>query len=97
MRSYELMTIFPLEEEKSKAGIESVRSVLKEFGAEIEKEEPFGDRELTYEINKQKRGRFILMNLKINPAKITDIDRQFKLNANLLKYLFVRKDEKEAS
>ncbi|MFC2387855.1 30S ribosomal protein S6, partial [Treponema socranskii] len=60
MRKYELMTVFPLDEEKSKKGADDVRSVLSEFGAEIEKEEPFGDRDLTYEIKKQKRGRFIL-------------------------------------
>ena len=28
-----------------------------------------------------------------NPAKLVDIDRQFKLNTDLLKYLFVRLDE----
>ena len=50
MRKYELMTVFPLDEEKSKKGADDVRSVLNEFGAEIEKEEPFGDRDLTYEI-----------------------------------------------
>ncbi|MBR7064493.1 MAG: 30S ribosomal protein S6 [Treponema sp.] len=95
MRKYELMTIFPLEEEKSKKGAEELRSVLQEFGAEIEKEEVFGDRDLTYEINKQKRAHFVLFNLKVNPAKIVEIEKKFKLNANLLKYLFVKLDEKQ--
>ena len=39
MRKYELMTIFPLDEEKSKKALEDVRKVLTDFGAEIEKEE----------------------------------------------------------
>ncbi|MBP3709997.1 MAG: 30S ribosomal protein S6 [Treponema sp.] len=95
MRKYELMTVFPLDEEKSKKGVEDVRSVLAEYGAEVEKEEPFGDRDLTYEIKKQKRGRFILFTMKLNPAKVADISRQFKLNANLFKYLFVKLDEKD--
>ena len=97
MRKYELMTVFPLDEEKSKKGADDVRSVLNEFGAEIEKEEPFGDRDLTYEIKKQKRGRFILFTMKLNPAKIVEINKQFKLNVNMLKYLFVKLDEKEAN
>jgi len=97
MRKYELMTVFPLDEEKSKKGADDVRSVLSEFGAEIEKEEPFGDRDLTYEIKKQKRGRFILFTMKLNPAKIVEINKQFKLNTNMLKYLFVKLDEKEAN
>lgn|SRR5574344_1111331 len=96
MRKYELMTIYPTEDEKYKNGLDTVRSVLSQFGAEIEKEEPYGDRDLTYVVNKQNRGRFLLLNIKANPSKIADIDKQFKLNTNLIKYLFVLKDEKEA-
>ncbi len=93
MRKYELMTIFPVEEEKYKTGLDAVRSVLNEFGVEIEKEEPYGDRDLCYEVKKQNRGRFLLLIVKANPAKLVDIDRQFKLNADLLKYMFVKIDE----
>ena len=94
MRKYELMTIFPLDEEKSKKAAEEVRSTLTSFGAEIEEEKLFGDRDLTYEVNKEKRGRFVLFTLKINPSKITEIDKAFKIQMNLLKYLFVKLEEK---
>ena len=47
-----------------------------------------------YEVEKQKRGRFVLFTLKLNPGKITEIDRAFKIQANLLKYLFVKLEEK---
>ena len=94
MRKYELMTIFPLDEEKSKRGAEEVRSELKSFGAEIEDEKLFGDRDLTYEVKKQKRGRFILFTVKLNPNKISEIDGTFKLQSELLKYLFVKIEEK---
>ena len=93
MRKYELMTIFPIEEEKYNVGLNSLRTTLGEFGVEIEKEEPFGDRDLCYEVKKQKRGRFVLLNIKANPAKLVDINRQFKLNPELLKCMFVKIDE----
>lgn len=93
MRKYELMTIFPLDEDRSKKGLEAVRQVLSQFGAEIAKEEPFGDRDLTYEIKKQKKGRFVLMNVNVNPAKIAEISTQLKLNNELLKYMFVLIEE----
>ena len=93
MRKYELMTIFPLEEDKCKAALEETKKVLSDFGVEILSEEPFGDRDLTYTVKKQNRGRFVLFNISANPAKITEIDTQFKLIADLLKYLFVRIDE----
>ena len=93
MRKYELMTIFPLDEDRSKKGLELVRQVLSQFGAEIAKEEPFGDRDLTYEIKKQKKGRFVLMNVNVNPGKIAEISTQLKLNNDLLKYMFVLIEE----
>lgn len=96
MRKYELMAIFPIDEEKSKTGAELVRSDLAKFGAEIEKEEPFGDRDLAYEIKKQNRGRYILFTLNVNPGKLEEIDNQFHLNVNLIRYLFVKLDEKKA-
>ena len=94
MKKYELMAIFPLEEEKSKKGADDVKGTLTKYGAEIEEEKPFGDRDLTYEIKKQKRGRFVLYTMKLNPGKIAEIDKDFKINMNLLKYQFVRIDEK---
>lgn len=93
MRNYELMTIFPLEEDKYKKGLDAVKAILSQFGAEIVKEEPFGDRDLTYVVKKQKRGRFVLLNVKLNPAKIVEIDTQFKLNNELIKYMFVQVEE----
>ncbi|MDE5898020.1 MAG: 30S ribosomal protein S6 [Treponemataceae bacterium] len=94
MRNYELMTIFPLDEEKSAKGRDAVRDTLTSFGAEIEKEELFGDRDLTYAVKKQKRGRFILFTIKLNPGKIIEIDKAFKIQPELLKYLFVKLEEK---
>ncbi len=93
MRKYELMTIFPAEEEKYNAGLATLRSTLSEYGVEIEKEEPFGDRYICYEVKKQKRGRFLLLIIKVNPAKLVELNRQFKLNPELLKCMFVKIDE----
>ncbi|MBO7163982.1 MAG: 30S ribosomal protein S6 [Treponema sp.] len=93
MRKYELMTIFPAEEEKYNAGLATLRSTLSEYGVEIEKEESFGDRDLCYEVKKQKRGRFLLLIIKANPAKVVELNRQFKLNPELLKCMFVKIDE----
>lgn len=97
MNKYELMTIYPVEDDKFKAGADSVRSILAQFGATIDEEKPFGDRDLTYEIKKQTRGRFLLLTVRANPAKIGDINKQFKLVDNLLKSLFVRLDEKKSA
>lgn len=93
MRTYELMVVFPIEEDQFKAGADGVRKVLADFGAQTKSEEPYGDRDLTYEINKRTRGRYMLFNILAAPEKIVEMDRQFKLNVNVLTFLFVRVDE----
>jgi small subunit ribosomal protein S6 len=93
MRQYELTVIFPLEEDQFQAGRDLLLSDLSANGAEIVKTDETGDRDLAYEIKKRRRGRYILYTLKLDPAKVSVLDRVFKLNGNLLKYLFVRVDE----
>jgi small subunit ribosomal protein S6 len=93
MRKYELTVIFPLEEDQHKAGREQLLADLANNGVEIEKTEETGDRDLAYEIKKKRRGKYVLFIIKADSSKITVLDRVFKLNANLLKYLFVRIEE----
>jgi len=93
MRRYELTVIFPMEEGQHKAGRDHLIADLAANGVEIEKTDEIGERDLAYEIKKRKKGRYVLFVIKADPAKIAVLDRIFKLNVNLLKYLFVRIDE----
>jgi small subunit ribosomal protein S6 len=93
MRRYELTVIFPLEEDQHKAGRDQLLSDLTANGAEVEKTDELGDRDLAYEVKKRKRGKYALFVIKADPAKITGLDKAFKLNANLMKYIFVRLEE----
>ena len=95
MRQYELMVIFPLEEDQHKAGREQLLTDLGNNGAEIEKTDEMGDRDLAYEIKKRKRGKYVLFTIKADPAKITNMDRIFKLNPNLVKFIFVKVEDRE--
>ena len=95
MRQYELMVIFPLEEDQHKAGREKLLTDLGNNGAEIEKTDEVGDRDLAYEIQKRRRGKYVLFTIKANPSSIINLDRIFKLNSNLLKYLFVNIEGKK--
>jgi len=95
MRQYELMAIFPLEEDQHKAGREQLLTDLGNNGAEIEKTDEVGDRDLAYEIKKRTRGKYVLFTIKADPVKIANMDRIFKLNTHLLKYLFVNIEGRE--
>ena len=44
-------------------------------------------------MKKQRKGRFYLYTMNLNPGKVVEIEKEFKINQNLLKYQFVRLDE----
>ena len=92
MRKYELVALFPSEEEIFRQGKEAVVAELAKNGAHDVKEEDMGDRLLAYSIKKRDRGHYVLFTMDYDPQKIVQAERAFKLNQNLLKYLFVRAD-----
>lgn len=102
MKEYELMAIFPQDDEKSKKGRETVAEILKANSAEIVKEELFGDRKLPYTLinktdnTKLNAGRFVLYTIKLNPDKVATIGKSFKITPHLLKHMFVALEEKVA-
>ncbi len=93
MRKYELMTVFPVEEDIYKPGMDALRALLTEFGVGIISEEPYGDRDLAYEIKRKTKGHYTLFNINADPAKMIELDKRFKLIVQMLTYLFVRIDE----
>jgi small subunit ribosomal protein S6 len=90
MRKYELMAVFPLEDDQHKTGREQLLSDLGANGVEIEKTDELGDKDLAYEVRKRRRGKYVLFTIKFDPVKQATLDRVFKLNGNLLRYLFIR-------
>ncbi len=93
MRQYELTVIYPLEEDQHKAGREAVVVDMEAHGVQVQKTDELGDRDLAYPIKKRARGRYVLYTISAEPASIVEIERSFKLNPNLLKFLFVRIEE----
>ena len=56
-------------------------------GGEIVKSIKWDDRRLAYEINKVKRGCYILVHFNINPQDVQKVDRQIQLNDQILRCL----------
>ena len=58
-------------------------------GAEIVKSVKWDDRRLAYEIDKVRRGTFILVHFSADPSAVTKIERQCALNENVLRVLIL--------
>jgi small subunit ribosomal protein S6 len=92
MRQYELVTILPSEEPEFLKGKESVAAELTQFGATDVKEEDMGDRPLMYPIKKRQRGHYVLYRINLEPQSVAPMEKAFKINPNILKYLLVKQE-----
>ncbi len=93
MRKYELMVVFRTKENKYVTGIEAVKQVLEKRSATIDSEEDRGDRELAYEVDNEQHGHYHLFNLDLDPEVIVKLEDDLKLTDEILKYIFVRKED----
>lgn len=93
MRQYELVAIFPSEDDLFRLGKEAVSAELAKVGAAEVKEEDMGDRQLAYTIRKRDRGHYILYTMSLAPQQVLPLERAFKLFPNLLKYLLVKVED----
>ncbi len=95
MRYYE--TVFIARQDVTSSQVESVTqhytSVIKEHGGEVTKTEFCGLRPLAYPIKKNKKGHYVLLNIAVKPEGLAEVERQMKINEDILRYLSVRVDE----
>ena len=92
MRNYEVMMVFSTKEDLYAKGKDKAREELVKAGGQIIKEEDMGERELAYPVKKQTRGHYYLYEASLPPEKIADIDKSLKLHGEVMKYLFVNKE-----
>lgn len=92
MRKYEVTLIFPSREEEFASGKEFVKQEITKVGGSIVNETDMGDRELAYPVKKQERGHYICFGVDMDPSKVIELDKSFKLQSSILKYLFIKSE-----
>jgi small subunit ribosomal protein S6 len=71
---------------------ERYSQLVKTSGGEIIKIEDWGLKRLAYLVKKKERGRYILFDFVGMPALISEMERQFKISEDVMKYLSVKLD-----
>jgi small subunit ribosomal protein S6 len=71
------------------------KAVLEQMGGNVAKTEYWGLKSLTYRIRKNRKAHFTLMNLDAPPAAVAEIERQERLNEDVLRSLTIRVDAHE--
>ena len=93
MRRYETIFITPpeLPEEDQTALQEKVKTIMADWKGEVLKIEDWGPRKLSYQIRKNGRGRYFLVDFFAEtPALVRELERMLRLNDGVLKFLTVK-------
>ena len=66
--------------------------LIADQGGEVKKREYWGLRNLTYRMNKNRKGHYILFNIDAPSAAIAELERTMRINEDVLRYLTLRVD-----
>jgi small subunit ribosomal protein S6 len=71
------------------------KGVIEQAGGKIEKSEYWGVKSLTFRMRKNRKAHFTLMNVNAPSAAMVEVERQQRINEDILRNLTVRVDEHE--
>lgn len=94
MNKYESVIIInpSLEEEGIKNLIKKFSDLINTEG-KVESVEEMGKRKLAYEVKKNKEGYYILINFEAKPTLITELERNYRITDEVMKFIVVRKED----
>jgi small subunit ribosomal protein S6 len=72
-----------------------IRGVVEGLGGKVAKSEYWGVKSLTFRMRKNRKAHFTLLNLDAPPAAVAEIERQERINEDVLRFMTVRVDELE--
>ncbi|MBI3700724.1 MAG: 30S ribosomal protein S6 [Afipia sp.] len=72
-----------------------ITGVIEGLGGKVTKSENWGVRSLTYRMHKNRKAHFMLLNIDGPSAVVAEIERQERINEDIIRYLTVRVDELE--
>ena len=74
-----------------------LKTIVETEGGKVEKQEYWGLRTLAFRIKKNRKGHYVLLNLNAPANAIFELERQLKINEDVLRFITVRVDAFEQS
>ena len=74
---------------------DSIAGQLETDGGAVKKREYWGLRGLSYRIKKNRKGHYMLLGLDAKPAFVTEMERQLRLNEDVIRFMTIRVNEIE--
>jgi small subunit ribosomal protein S6 len=74
-----------------------LKTIVEGEGGKVEKQEYWGLRGLAYRIKKNRKGHYVLLNINAPAKAVIELERQLKINEDVLRFLTVKVDAFEQS
>ena len=95
MNKYEIMFIVKADiaEEEVANVVKSFESIITDMGGKILNSKDLGQKKLAYEIEKQVRGHYHLLNVECESKAVKEFDRKALIDERILRHLIIKEEE----
>ena len=95
MNKYEIKFIVKADiaEEEVANVVKSFESIITDMGGKILNSKDLGQKKLAYEIEKQVRGYYHLLNVECESKAVKEFDRKALIDERILRHLIIKEEE----
>ena len=99
MRTYEVMFIAhpELDEASLTALVDKAKGWVTASGGQVVQVDLWGRRRLAYLIHKQSEGQYILMQTELTAAGTHEVERNFRLNEQIMRFQIIRTEQPQVA
>jgi small subunit ribosomal protein S6 len=94
MRKYEVMVIIDpdTDDRQVQPTLDRHLAIITKAGGTVDNIDIWGRRRLSYEINKKTEGIYAVLELTAEPADVSELHRQFRINESIMRAKVMRPD-----
>ena len=91
--------VFLARQDLSQAQVDALAAhateIVEQGGGKVAKTETWGLKSLAYKIDRNRKAHFVLLNIEAPGDVVAELERQSRINEDVLRYMTVRVDEHE--
>jgi small subunit ribosomal protein S6 len=89
MSTYETIFILraALSDDEAAKTVDKVKGIIEKLGGSVLKVENWGRRKLAYEVKKEKKGNYILIQFKGEGKLIAELEHNYRVDDNIIKFI----------
>ncbi len=94
MNKYESVIIInpSIEEQAIKDVVKKFTDLINNEG-KVESVDERGTQKLAYPINKKEEGYYVVINFEAKPDSIAELERNYRIEDNIMKFIVIRKED----